>query len=783
MDDGDAPGRPGIPPRWTSSAKAAVGTSLTTESRVWFSIGHGIVDEIYHPRIDTACTRDMGLLLSGEGMFLEEKRDARSSVEWFAPGVPGFVVVNELPDGLRVTKEILTDPERHVLLQRVGIDGRQGGLHVTVLLAPHLANRGGDNVAWVGEYKGVPMLFASGSGTALALAADTPWRVRSAGYVGTSDGWQDVRANGRLTWEYGRAGPGNVALAGEVEVPDAGVFTLAVGFGRSDAEAGHRARASLAQGVDAARQVYESGWRAWHDSFAPDSADPLVVRSRTVLRVHESISFPGASIASLSIPWGFNKGDDDLGGYHLVWPRDMVEVIGGLLASGASEDALRGLAYLRTTQDADGHWAQNMWLDGTPYWAGVQMDETALPILAVSLARQVGCPVDLAEMWPMVRLAAAYIVRNGPVTGQDRWEEDAGYSPFTLAAEIAALVVAASMADEMGEAEVATFLRETADAWNDSIERWIYVADTPLAREVGVAGYYVRITPPDEAEGASPTAGWVPIKNRPPGTDSVPASEIVSPDALALVRFGLRDARDERIADTVRVIDHVLRADLPPGPSWRRYSGDRYGEHTDGSPFDGSGIGRPWPLLTGERAHYELAAGNEEEARDLFAALGRFAEPNGLLPEQVWDGQEIPERELFPGRPTGSAMPLAWAHAEYLKLAASLEAGRVFDMPTETIARYVEATTPATVTIWAPNHRIGTMRAQRDLRLHLTQPGRVRWTGDRWETSSEVPTATMLDVHIATLPTASLPAGTRVEFTVHSEDGWDGTEHVVSVVA
>ncbi|MGA7271148.1 MAG: glucan 1,4-alpha-glucosidase, partial [Acidimicrobiia bacterium] len=200
-----------------------MGTSIGNQSRVWFALSHGIIDEIYHPRIDTACIRDLGLLISDDtGRFLEEKRHARSMVRWLEEGVPAFELTNRLPGGIVVRKEILTDPQRDVLLQRTRIDGTGADLHVTALLAPHIHNRGGDNRAWVGDYKGIPMLFASGSETSLALAVDTGWVVRSVGYVGFSDGWQDVRAHGRLTWTYPRAGPGNVALAGEISVPVSG---------------------------------------------------------------------------------------------------------------------------------------------------------------------------------------------------------------------------------------------------------------------------------------------------------------------------------------------------------------------------------------------------------------------------------------------------------------------------------------------------------------------------------------------------------------------------------
>ncbi len=242
---------------------------------------------------------------------------------------------------------------------------------------------------------------------------------------------------------------------------------------------------------------------------------------------HESKDFLGGIIASLSIPWGFNKGDEDLGGYHLVWPRDLVENAGGLLAAGANDDALRVLLYLEATQEADGHWAQNMWLDGRPYWNGLQMDETAFPILLVDMLRRESprCFENAHRWWPMVRKAAAFIATNGPVTQQDRWEEDGGYSPFTMAAEIAALLIAAGFADEMGEPQAAEFLRAMADTWNFNIERRTYAMNTDLARQVGVEGYYVRITPPPAADGASPLQGFVPIKNRVLGSIAPAASD------------------------------------------------------------------------------------------------------------------------------------------------------------------------------------------------------------------------------------------------------------------
>lgn len=800
-----APGAPGIPPRWTSSAKIGVGTARNLASNVWFTLSHGIFDEIYYPRVDQACVRDMGMIVTGRpDFFSEEKRDTRSEVRTLAPGVPAYEITNTCrQDRYRIEKEVLTDPHRAVVLQRTRFVLLQGDLAdhaLFVLLAPHLANRGLENTAWVGTYKGMPMLFAERDDTALALACSVPWRRGSAGFVGVSDGWQDLSQHRRLTWNYQRAENGNVALTGEVDLSaSGGSFVLALGFGRTPAEAGHRARASLHDGFDRARANYIDGWQEWQDRLAPlekslpegNEPSPFPERdlyriSTAVLRLHEAKHFRGGTIASLSIPWGHAKSDDDLGGYHLVWPRDMVETAGGLLAAGAADDVRRMLTYLQATQEGDGHWPQNMWLDGMPYWEGVQMDETAFPILLVDMASRenVLTPEERRRFWPMVRNAAAFLACNGPVTQEDRWEEDPGYSPFTLAVEIAALLAAADLAEACDDPIAAAYLRETADIWNASIESWTYVTGTPLARQVGVEGYYVRIAPPESADASSPLQGFVPVKNRPPGETWTAAEHLVSPDALALVRFGLRSPDDPRIVSTVKVIDALLRVETPFGPAWKRYNGDGYGENDDGGAFDGTGVGRPWPLLTGERAHYELAAGRIDEAVRLLRVMERFAGEGGLLPEQVWDGPSLPERELLPGRPTGSAMPLVWAHAEYIKLRRSLRDGRLFDLPPQPVRRYQLERQSSNLLSWRFNHKLRTMPAGRTLRVEVLAPATVRWTANDWQKIHDTETRdTGLGMFVADLSTASLPAGRTLEFTFHwPRDGrWEGRNFRIAI--
>ncbi len=746
-----APGGPGLEPRWTSSAKSGVGTALDARSNVWFTISHGIVDEVYYPRVDQANTRDFGFLVSAaDGWFSEEKRDTDSTVHLLGPGVPGYRLVNRCREGrYEIEKTVITDPERSVLLQQVRFRALVGTLadyRLFALLAPHIGNQGYGNDAWLDQYKGIPMLFARRQAVSLAVSCSSGWSAASCGFVGVNDGWRQVHAAGRLTELYSEARNGNVALTGEVELHEQArasateaQVVIALGFGSGPAEAAQRTRMTLASQFDRVLASYLRGWTRFHehtrgpatpDHFTtpeesrrtaarelavhahgstvvheprttplrerrrrprielPESVVDLYRTSAAVLTVHEDKSAAGAMIASLSVPWGDSRGDHELGGYHLVWPRDLVNSAGALIALGHDVLARRTLRYLISTQEADGSWAQNLWLDGTPYWHGLQMDEVAFPVLFAELLRREEQLADI-DPWPMIRAAASFLARNGPVTGQDRWEENGGYSPYTMAVEITALLIAAEFAERAGENALMELFCATADDWNAQLDRRTYVTGTRLARELGVDGYYVRIAPPENDQGDDVPAGMIRLRNRTPAEAIMPYEEVVSVDALALVRFGLRAADDPRIVNTVKVVDAMLRTRTDTGPAWYRYSGDGYGEQLNGDAFNGMGIGRPWPLLAGERAHYELAAGRPEVAVHLLGVMRAQASDGGMLPEQVWDSADVPERELFNGRPSGGAMPLVWAHAEYAKLVRSLHDGRVFDMPQQAYERYV----------------------------------------------------------------------------------------------
>lgn len=384
--------------------------------------------------------------------------------------------------------------------------------------------------------------------------------------------------------------------------------------------------------------------------------------------------------------------------------------------------------------------------------------------------------------WPMVRQAAAYLVCNGPVSPQDRWEEDPGYSPFTVAAEIAALLVAAEMADLNHESTTGTYLRESADVWNDSIDRWLYVTNSDWCRQYNVKGYYVRIAPVDADEGGAHFETNIRIKNVQASEDTRTASHLVSPDALALARFGLRAATDPRMKDTAKIIDKLLGVNTMHGFSWHRYNGDGYGEHMDGSPFDGTGIGRAWPLLTGERAHFALLAGIPKKAEALEAAMESFANESGLISEQVWERADVPKYGLHNGHATGSAMPLVWAHAEYLKLQRSLLDGKVFDLPPQTVKRYIREKTFSPRLVWRFNHKIRSMPAGKALRIETMAKGIIHWSDDNWTNVHDLKQDNfILGIHYADLPTQDLPIGGEIKFTFYwpEADRWEGTDYTV----
>lgn len=783
-------GGPGIEPRWTRASKDAVGTAYSASSRVWFSVAQGVITEVYYPTIDSPQIRDLQYLVTdGSTFFHGERRHLESNVEALSPHALGFRSTSSDHEGrYRIEKEILTDPHQSCLLVHTRFVPRHDyarRLHLYALCAPHLDVGGWHNRGEVRLISGRKIFIATKGKTWMAMAASIPFAKTSCGFVGTTDGWTDLATNCQMDWEFDCALDGNIALTGELDLSQGSEFVLGLAFGSSLHAAVNRLLQSLATPWKQVQQRFLEQWeRSVHNKLdltahAHDGG-ALYHRSVSLLLSHEDKSYPGAMIASLCIPWGELKGDNDLGGYHLVWTRDMVNSATALLAAGKAETPLRALIYLATTQRSDGGFYQNFWIDGRPYWHGVQLDEVAFPILLAWRMRETAALRDF-DPWPMVKSAAGFLIREGPATAQERWEEASGYSPSTLAACIAGLTCAALFARHQGDVATASFIQDYADYLEENVERWTVTTQGSLVP--GISRHYIRICPVDLADPNAPIdpdQNLLRIANRAPGQpDTFPARNVVDAGFLELVRYGIRKPGDPLMEDSLRVVDALLKVQTPYGPCWRRYNHDGYGQKPDGSGYDGWGKGRAWPLLTGERAHYEFAAGRP--AGPYLQAIERLGNAVGLLPEQVWDEADRPDQFLYFGRPTGSAMPLMWAHAEYIKLLRSVQDGQVFDLIPEVAERYRNGHKRRGMTSWKFNARPRTTRRGAVLRVQAQAAFSLRWTMNEWQSAHDTPSrATALGIHFVDLDVPKNQSS-PIRFTFHWTEAnrWEGKDFAV----
>jgi len=786
-------GAPGIEPRWTSSAKEGVGTAYHTSCRVWFTLSHGIVNEIYYPHVDQPNTRDFQFLISdGETFCHEEKRDLNHAIDYPERDCLLYRLTNSEPGGrYRIVKDVFADPHQSVLLVHTKLEvldeSLRRKLRLYALLAPHIAGFGAGNSGRCVQVGGIKLIRAQRKNVHLIMACTTSFSRRSVGYVGFSDGWQDLMDNFKMDWEFESAENGNIALTGEVNLPHSGEFTMAVAFGRSYQSTTAKLFQSLAEPFESHRLAFVRQWqRAVVNpkfDFSGDTSDGggMYRLSRCVLTAHEDKVFQGAIVASMSIPWGETKGDNDLGGYHLVWTRDLVQSATALLATGQMSTPLRALIWLAAIQRPDGSFPQNSWIDGTAYWSGLQLDQFAAPILLAWRLHQQDA-LGLFNPRVMIVRAAAHLMLQGPVTSQDRWEENAGYSPSTLATVIAALVCAAQWATEYNEIATADFVFAYADWLASHIEEWMVTTQGELIE--GFPRHYIRINPTDPNTPdphPDPNTTMIQLAN---GGGLHPARNIVGGDFLHLVRFGIRAADDPIIRDSIEVIDRVIKHDLPQGPCWRRYNHDGYGQREDGGAFDGTGVGRCWPILTGERGHYELAAGRDP--RPFIATIENFANQGGMLTEQLWDGPDLPDAHMKFGCPTGAAMPLCWSHAEYIALVRSCHDGVCIDRVGPAFQRYVLRPAQSNYEIWTLRYPARRVSRGKILRIILAKQATVVWSTDGGTSSNLLNTIheSKLDLWFADFLTADWPDSSTLTFTLFwkGDQLWEGRDWQVKIL-
>ncbi len=792
-----APGAPGIEPRWTAGAKDAVGTAYSVSNRLWYTLANGINTEIYYPTIDMPQVRDLQFMVSdGETFFHDERRNTISKIELIDPGALGFRITNSDPEGrYSIEKQIIGDPHLNCLLIHTKFNvasAWQGRLHLYLLCAPHLNIGGWHNNAEVVEAKGRRFLVAYRDGFYLATASTAGARKLSCGYVGASDGWADLAHNLKMDWEYDSALDGNVALTAEVDLSSGTEFTLGLAFGRSL----HNASAILFQSLCIPFETnLKSFVEQWHRTRKrltvidgsqgrfSEAASSLFARSINLLLAHEDKIYPGAMIASLSIPWGEDKGDDELGGYHLVWTRDMVQCAGALMAAGDTSTPLRAMIYLAITQREDGGFYQNFWIDGSPYWKGVQLDEVAFPIIGTWRLWKANALGNF-DPYATIFRACAYLIREGPATSEERWEEASGFSPSTLASNIAALICAAEMIEARGDQHTADFVRNHADFLESHVEKWTVTNQGSLVP--GIKRHYIRITPAISEQGAAgdedPDNGLLTLANQKPGDHSqYPANQIIDAGFLELVRLGIRKPGDPLIEDSLKVVDAVLKVDTPFGPCWKRYNHDGYGQRADGTSFRGWGVGHAWPLLMLERATYELAAGRDIDVY-LKAAVG-FSTGVGLFPEQIWDAPDIPDKHMFFGKATGAAIPLMWAHAEYVKLLRSMVDKKIFDRVDSVADRYCNDNPRRIIEVWKMNRQVRKIAAGALLRIQADAPFVLHWSDDEWRTprdTNSTPTALGIE-YVDIQVEASQKAPLRFTFHWSVENRWQGVDYAVEI--
>ncbi|WP_445945588.1 glycoside hydrolase family 15 protein [Shewanella sp.] len=775
-----APGAPGADPTWAFAGKTGIGTAYepyvdgkyqaqatNPVSKVWFSVAQGILTETMYGLIHNAQLKELQFVMTGKGFIDTEKDHTTSQIEYLHQDEQGrpqslaYKITNKDIEGkYQIEKHIFTNPDNDSLMMKVIFTAFEAGITPHLYVNPHIDNSGANDSATIENGALIAQTLAVDS-TVMTVKTSTEFVSASAGFVGVSDGLTDLMDNAKLDWRYTNTGKqaGNVALTAqypELTINTPLEFDLVIGFGADKAASLASANASLAQGSDAVLSAYlgddnHLGWKDYLASLTPLDAmsrsttdnGKLLYASALVLKAQEDKTHAGALIASLSNPWG-DSVSAKVGstGYKAVWPRDFYQCAMAFLAMGDSQTPKVAFEYLKkvqVTKDTKGYSGTPGWflqkthVDGEIEWVGVQLDQTAMPIMLGWKLWQAGVFTD-AEIshWyhSMLKPAADFLVNGGkvkldwndthissPSTQQERWEEQLGFSPSTTAAVISGLV-AASDIGALAKDEQAQQYLEFAKKLEAKLETQMVTRKGLLGQKPGIdastdnsrseidkpAPYYVRISP----QGDPNTATKLLDNNGKPGLDQ---RLILDAGFLELVRYGVRDAKDPIIAHSLALVDSELEDNLrlkylfnakdgSTVPGYRRYGNDGYGEDTQtGLSYAENGNtaeqrGRVWPFFTGERGHYELAlalsgtlvdgkldAQRKQALINTYVqGMETFANEGLMLPEQVWDGVGNSTRYGYRlGQGTNSATPLAWTHAEYVKLVRSMTDEALWD--------------------------------------------------------------------------------------------------------
>jgi glucoamylase len=634
----------------------------------------------------------------------------------------------------QITKMIFADPSNSTLIQQTtfqALNGKTvGDFNLYLLYKPYLKNAAADNSGSTVVSGGHTYLVASSSDSSdyTAFRASIGWTVEngvtmvSSGYYGVNDGWQDLMVGNppgyTMRWAYASAPNGNVGQMGWLNTagnPAISItFTVAVGFGSTRDNAIIAVNNTLAKNIASQETSYDDAWHSYTGGLSTQSgtADNQYYLSAMTLKTMQDKS-NGAMIAGIGTPWGPSEGDGDPGGYHLVWSRDMYKFANALITAGDTTSATKAVNWLFNVDmdPSTGRFPQNAYVSGKPSWNATQMDEQAMPII---LAYRLGSSV-YNSLWPKIKLTANYIYTNGPWTQEERWEENSGYSPSTIAAEVAGLVDAAQIALANNDTVDAANWLTAADYWQQNVTAWTYTTQgcPNVNSNCNSTSMYMRINT-SGAQGGGLPGGWNPsaypnpnmsigIGNNGGGHRAI---DIVDGGFLELVRMGVKRPNDPTVTNSLMAYDGVIKQTIGSNvyPAWFRYNFDGYGETNSGGSYDGSfGRGRLWPIFEAERGNYEIAAtGAGSAGASYLAALKAFSTRQGFISEQIWNPSTTlpPDTDNpsgwtvttpagdTPGTITGSMEPLNWAQGEYITLLADIAAGQVIDIPPAVCSRY-----------------------------------------------------------------------------------------------
>ena len=740
-----APGWPGALSHFDLARKDCLGTARNTTSKVWYTVANGVLSDVYYPTVDNTNVETLQYVVTDGSTFTDlQTRDMTYTVKAAddSGGMACTVTATAKSGKYSIETEYVTDPTRNTVLMRVKFKPRRSGLKLYARFDPSVngnggggtGNGGGDS-ATIDASTGHPVLVASDTATVtnaanrdyaqpVYAALDGSFGEASSGFAGTaSDGLTALDGTHSLAPAYTDAVNGNVVQTARVLLGDEGQTVLALGFGASQSEAVGAAEGSLGARFDKTLKEYKKGWERYDEALTEPQVQKLpgVARqtrkqlkdeyylSANVIKASEDKTFPGAIVASLASPWGqaISAGDPAntyFGSYREVFARDLYEAWTGLVADGDLTTARDATLFLFQRQQlADGSMPRNSLVNGktAPDSFGTQLDEVAYPIL---MADQLGL-TDPSLYANHIVPAANFIIAHGPASGPERWEEQGGYSPSTIAAEIAGLVAAADLARANGDSSSAALWLGVADDWQRSVKSWTVTTTGPLAPR-----YFIRLS-----KSGDPNAAIA--YNVGNGGPTLDQRAVIDAGFLELVRLGELSASDSDVVHSLPVVDATIESTTPSGAGWRRYNGDGYGDRaSDGRPWapTGQGTGHVWPVLSAERAEQSLASGDAAGAASLLLGMARFASGAGLIPEQDWDQSDLAPSPFgtdptvasigfVNGSAAGSAAPLTWSAASFVRLEADIAAGRNVVLPAATYGRYVAHSQGATtLTLTAP---------------------------------------------------------------------------------